>query len=215
MPGLLAGRYATGNSTAVGRYTETLARLFRAIRDVSGCNVVVDSSKIPSHGLILAKADVNLSVVHLVRDSRGVAYSAGKRVTKERTDAPPTLLPRYGAAAAAGRYMFYNGATSALKRLEIPYLRVRYEDLVEDPARRLREILAFVGENADADLSFVRQGSVSLGENHLVDGNPVRSARGQVSLQIDDDWRTRLPRRRRYVVTALTLPLLTAYGYPR
>ncbi|MGZ4470446.1 MAG: hypothetical protein ACXVXM_00620 [Nocardioidaceae bacterium] len=58
------------------------------------------------------------------------------------------------------------------------------------------------------------EGRVLLGENHLVDGNPVRFSRGPVALLPDDEGRARMPDRARRTVTALTLPLLAAYGYP-
>jgi hypothetical protein len=31
---------------------------------------------------------------------------------------------------------------------------------------------------------------------------------------VDDEWRTAMPRVRRWVVTTMTLPLLLRYGYP-
>ena len=50
-----------------------------AIAEVSGCELVVDSSKHPSLAHCLRwQDDVDLRVLHLVRDSRAVAYSWGR-----------------------------------------------------------------------------------------------------------------------------------------
>jgi len=196
-------------------YTDALSRLFAAARKVSGARVVVDSSKIPTHTLVLHRtAGVDIRQVHLVRDSRGVAFSNTKQVTKRASSGEPTLLPRYGAVAAAARYDFHNGLTGWTRRLGVSYLRLRYEDLIAEPEACLRTVLAHAGEDPSITLPFLAEGRVLLGENHLVEGNPVRFSRGTVALLTDDQWRTRLPSRARRTVTVLTLPLLAAYGYP-
>lgn len=195
-------------------YVEALRSLYRGIREVSGCDVVVDSSKLPSHSLILARVpDLDLRIVHLVRDSRGVAYSTGKRVEKRATTGPPTLLPRHGPVSSAARYDFYNGVTSALTMTRMPYHRLRYEDLIAEPAARLRDVLSHAGEASDADFPFLQADRAELSETHLVDGNPVRFAQGPLRLRRDDEWLQRMPARSRRTVTAMTLPLLAAYGY--
>src|SRR4028119_1802817 len=53
-----------------------LERLYRAIQRVSGAGVIVDSSKRFSYAVLLSLLPFgDLRVVHLVRDSRAVAYS--------------------------------------------------------------------------------------------------------------------------------------------
>ena len=195
-------------------YAHALASLYRAILEVSGCQVIVDTSKLPSHTLILSRMpEIDLRMVHLVRDSRGVAYSTSKRVEKVTASGPPTLLPRYGPVSSAARYDFYNGVTSALRATGVPYLRLRYEDLIADPYHRLREVLALAGQLGESELPFLSGTQAELAENHLVDGNPIRFAHGPLQLCPDDEWRQMMPARSRRTVTALTLPLLAAYGY--
>jgi hypothetical protein len=198
----------------VTMYTETLARLMTAIAAVSGASVVVDSSKIPTHTLLLARsADLDVRVVHLVRDSRGVAFSNQKHVVKTATTGEPTLLPRYGAVSSAFRYDFYNATNGMLaRRFGSAWLRLRYEDLVRDPATRLTEVARHAQEDADHDLPFLDGRRVTLAGNHIVDGNPVRFAR-QLTLRVDDEWRRRLSDRDRRTMTVLTWPLLRRYAY--
>ncbi|HYU86708.1 MAG TPA: sulfotransferase [Kribbellaceae bacterium] len=196
-------------------YADTLSRLYRAIRSVTGASVVIDSSKLPTHTMMLrCVPDLDVRLLHLVRDSRGVAYSNQKVVLKDVTSGEPTLLPINGALAASVRYTLYNGLTASLSRSGMPYLRMRYEDLIRSPERHLRVVLAFAGEPADVDFPFLGGGAAALGENHLVDGNPVRFTKGSLALKVDDEWRSRLPAADRRVVTSLTLPMLFAYGYP-
>jgi len=152
--------------------------------------------------------------VHLVRDSRGVAYSCQKLVEKHVTTGPPTYLPQLGPFEASVRYMPYNGLTASLRLFDAPYLLLRYEDLIDDPTRWLRAVAAHAGEDMMGDLPFLHDGQATVAENHMVDGKPVRFAKGGLKLRPDDEWRSKLSRPDQASVTVLTVPLLEAYGYP-
>jgi hypothetical protein len=211
IPRVLASRGA--QARALDRYCDALSRLYNAIRHASGAQLIVDSSKMASHALLLRRASgIELRVVHLVRDSRGVAYSVQKRVEKPINDGRFTLLPRHGPVSASVRYNVYNGLAAGLRTSGIPFMRLRYEDLVDDPTASIDRILAFAG-HSPADLDFIDGRVASLRGNHMVDGNPVRFRTGQVELVRDEEWRDKLSPRDRNLVTALTLPLLAAYGY--
>ncbi|HKZ43206.1 MAG TPA: hypothetical protein VJ044_19770, partial [Candidatus Hodarchaeales archaeon] len=61
-------------------YLDHLDKLYRAIQSVTGCRVIVDSSKYPSYASILdLLPNLDLYVVHLVRDSRAVSFSWSKK----------------------------------------------------------------------------------------------------------------------------------------
>jgi hypothetical protein len=205
----------------LGRYVEALQRLIGAIAAVAGARVVIDSSKLPTHTLLLQQAGrLDVRVVHLVRDSRGVAHSVRKQVTKSASRGADTLLPRHGSVTSSLRYDLYNGAHHVLEARESragrTLLRVRYEDLVEDPRRWLRDVATHAGEPLPVEMPFLDEtgSQVCFAPNHLVDGNPVRFSHGWVPLRLDTAWRTDLAARERRAVTALTLPLLARYGYP-
>ncbi len=62
-----------------------LTQLYRAIANVADADYVVDSSKAPAYAIILSRMrNVDIRLLHMVRDVRGVAYSATKK--KIRTD---------------------------------------------------------------------------------------------------------------------------------
>jgi hypothetical protein len=196
------------------RYVVVLERLFASIAAVAGAQVVVDSSKLPTHTLVLARSSrLDLRLVHLVRDSRGVAFSNRKHVVKSVTSGEPTKLPRYGSLASATRYDLYNGANTLLVGRRVAGMRLRYEDLIEDPQRRLLEVVGHATDGEAADMSFVSGRQAVLAPNHLVDGNPVRFAQGPLRLTVDDAWRHQLAAKERRTMTALTYPLLKRYGY--
>jgi hypothetical protein len=196
-------------------YTGMLERLYRAIAEVSGASVIVDSSNLPSHAFLLRKMPaIDLRVIHLVRDSRAVAWSWQKRVEKLRSEGPSGYLPQYGPVGSSLRWMYYNGLTQSLRRLGVPYHLVRYEDLVRNPYQVTAGLLGHAGLSGEAaQPSYIEGHRVRLKPNHTVEGNPMRFVTGDLELRADQAWQNRLPSRDRRTVTALTLPLLRAYGY--
>jgi hypothetical protein len=199
------------------RYLEILDPLYAAIRSVSGDDVVVDSSKLPMHAALLRRIPLDVRVVHLVRDSRGVVYSWRKQVLRNRAAAESEgarYLERYDPVSASARYLVYNALTARLARRGLPLLLVRYEDFVARPAASVRTIAAFAGAiPSEQDLDCIGPDWVELRPNHTVDGNPMRFSVGTVKLVADEEWRQRMRRRDRVLVTAITGPLLRRYRY--
>jgi hypothetical protein len=198
------------------RYVDALGRLFYAFRAVSGADFVVDSSKMSSFALLLAQIPgSDVRVVHLVRDSRGIAYSWAKHIPRrDRPDSTAQML-RYRPVVSAARYSIYNLQAQLLRAYGLPYLRVRYEQLVREPSLHVRRIAHHCDAPITGDpLSFLSGNSVVLGQHHAVAANPRRHDTGSIALRVDDEWRTAMVPTTRLAVTAVTAPLLIAYGYP-
>ena len=201
----------------IRRYAEMLARLYSAIHSVSGGPVIVDSSKTASTVYLLRRIpDVELRLVHLIRDSRGVAFSWTKHVVRPDVVGRTEYMHRFGPGRVGWRWMKRNLLMEALKRLRVPSVRVRYESLVQSPVEDMGRILEAVGEPWDeASLGFISDGAVRLRTSHTVMGNPVRMETGRLELRLDDEWKHSMKGPQRALVTLLTLPLLRAYRYPR
>ena len=194
-------------------YLRVLERLYRACAEVSGARWVVDSSKLASHAMVLRRIpSLDVRVLHLVRDSRGVASSWRGRVDAGTGTDRRRALPRYGAIASSLRYDAYNTAASHLRR-SMPYLRLRYEDVARQPATALAHVLDLVGEARDGVLGFVEGDQAVVHPTHTADGNPMRFASGTLRIEADEAWRRGMPAATRRVVTGLTWPWLAAYGY--
>jgi hypothetical protein len=213
IPMLADRRSRDVTASDVVRYLRILEKLYRAIRDVSTADVVVDSSNLPSAAFLLRSSNaVDLRLVHLIRDSRGVAFSWQRTVEKE-TGSGRTQLPRYGLVSASFRWLGYNALTGALRR-QVPNLVVRYEDFIASPKDFLVRIAALAGVHVGPDdLSYIEGRDVALGENHTVEGNPMRLRARTLMLRNDDTWKAAMPLRERAFVTLLTLPSLHRYGY--
>lgn len=187
--------------------------IYDAAREETGASVVVDSSKFPPMAVALAHDDLlDLRVVHVVRDARGVAYSWSKTVARPET-ATGEPMPRYSPGYATGQWLSHNLAIAAVPHLARPVTRVRYEDLVEDAAGAVRAVWTRLGLPGDGVLPMTTPRSIELVATHSVAGNPMRFRSGVTTLRPDEQWRTEMADRDRRIVTALSLPLLQRYGY--
>jgi hypothetical protein len=219
IPALAGREVRAGLRPVLDEYTSYYARLYAAAAEVSGCELVIDSSKHPSLAHCLRWAPgVDLRVVHLVRDSRAVAYSWGRQVRRPDTDRE-SYMTRYSPAVAAVQWNGQNAAFYLLARLGCPVMRLKYEDFVAAPRAALDRIAAFAGLPAGSGFAFLGTGaggwSAELELGHSVSGNPMRFATGKVAISRDERWRADMPAGQRRAVTALTLPLLAGYGYYR
>jgi hypothetical protein len=199
----------------LAEYVDTYVRLYEAIREVSGRPVVIDSSKHSSLAFCLrTDPRLDLRVVHVVRDSRGVAYSWTKEVRRPESAAADALMPRFSPGRSAALWNGHNACFALLGRLGTPTTRLRYEDFVAFPDRTLRQLAGFAGLPVpDGSWDFLTDRTVELGVSHTVAGNPMRFRTGPITIRRDDEWRLRLPSGSRILTSALTFPLLARYGY--
>lgn len=193
---------------------DVLSRLYHAVSEVTGARVVVDSSKYPSYGYLLGLVPgLEVSVVHLVRDPRAVAYSWTRHKVDRRSIGDVGPMARYSPASTARGWALWSALCEVYAIAEpVRTLRLRYEDFAADPRGVLDQVLAHVGEQGRA-LPFLDGRTVALAGNHTVGGNPSRFRTGDVELREDDEWRQGMTTRDKAVVTAWCLPLLHRYGY--
>lgn len=189
-----------------------LGPLYQAIGSRTDCRVLVDSSKLPCYGALLAALPgVELYVLHLVRDPRATAWSWLR--CKRLTDTPtPRLMQRQPPGKSAAMWMVWNLVAALLWSGRPRYLRLRYEDLVRRPEEAVRRVAELVGESPSA-LPFPVPGMVQIAPTHSVAGNPGRLETGEIALRLDDEWSSRLRPRHKLVVTLATWPLLLHYRY--
>lgn len=213
IPSLASGTYVRHQAT----YTAALRRLYEAIHDVGRAGIIVDSSKdVSTLYLLTQMADVRLRLLHLVRDSRAVAYSWTKRIVRPDIVGREEYMHTFSPGKAAADWMVRNTLTEAARGRADGYLRLRYEDLIADPLATLRRATDFM-RLPDADLSFIGpDGEVCLARaTHTVGGNPMKFKSGGMRLRLDDAWQRALRPADRRLVTAATWPLLRRYGYRR
>jgi hypothetical protein len=204
---------------ALNEYLSYYVRVYAAIGEASRCGTLIDSSKNASLAFCLSNSpELDLRVVHIVRDSRAVAYSWTKQVSRPDTDTRG-YMKTHSPAASAAQWHSQNATLQLLARRGTPTLRVRYEDLMAAPEAMLRRIAAFAGLPAETELSFLTSDangySADLSVSHTASGNPMRFRTGRIQIRSDDSWRDAMPTKDRAIVSALTMTRLARYGYLR
>lgn len=193
-------------------YTALFRRIYQAIREVTGAAVVVDSSKHVTTALALKCDDeINLKVVHLVRDPRAVAFSWGKVVPRPASGGG-TVMTRWSPLEVSLRYLAYNTILTWMFRGD--RILVRYEDYisratstVEKISQWARAASAPIGPHLDSATA------IDLPISHGISGNPSRFNVGRVQLSLDDEWLRKMKPGERRLVTSLTFPSLIQFGY--
>jgi hypothetical protein len=208
-------RLKPGLRPAFAAFAGQRLRLFRAVAEVSGASLIVDSSKVPRYGLAIAAiAGLDVRAIDLVRDSRAVAYSWRTLKESPRADGSTTAMPRYTPDVTATRWLTRAFQMEGGWAFTGRRMRLHYEAYVAAPAAHTRRILNFAHHPAEAlPPGGVAPHSFILGVNHTVLGNPMRFEQGEVMIRRDDRWQTLMDPVDRRVVTRRTWPLLLRYGY--
>lgn len=217
IPYLLAPRTAPDPyRRRLEEYVGVHAQLYASLARVSGANVVVDASKSAAQLFALRHIDgLDLRVLNLVRDSRGVAHSWSKSdIEMPNLRDGEARMRTYPPHRAALLWSALQLESSLLQRLASHSGRLRYEDLVARPREALAAALDSIGLPPQPGwLDHVHDHSVMLGSTHGVAGSRFRFTTGTIDLRLDDAWRSAMPPRQRRSVSALTLPQLLTHQY--
>jgi len=216
LPMILAAGLLPGFRRRLDRYTELITPLYRAIAEVSGARVVVDSTKRPSLAYILRRAPgIDLRLVHILRDPRGVAYSWSQLVELPEGMESRKYMRTRSPALIGRRWVTVNLMIGALRWLGVRRVKLRYEDLVRDPRGELTRVGALTEDAVGGPdtLTFLSGTTFTPGTLHTVAGGRIRMSRGPITLALDEKWRREYKPSTRRLVAAMTWPLRWFYGY--
>lgn len=179
----------------------SVGKVYSQVASRTRSRVIVDASKHPSYAYLLSQVpEIELYVLHLVRDARGVTASWMK---------PKGYLGARSPVRVIIEWNVWNLESEFLRLLGNKYLRVQYETFVNTLEDTLRTIMQFVGEGHD----FVPSLHVGRNVQHPLAGNPDKLHRGQDNQIQPARWD--LPRSLNLTVALLCWPLLMRYGYLR
>ena len=211
---ILLGRPAS-HAEDLRLYADTVGSVYVTAAEVAGCNVIVETSKTPTHlNLLLHASNLDVRVLHLVRDPRATANSWMRK--KKRVDfetGAEVFMQTLHPLQNSRRFIACNLTLEhLLQRSDVRATRVRYEDFCQAPASVLEDVIHALR------LPFPRQPftgerEIQLGINHTIWGNPGRTSLGTTIIREDDGWLESLSTSHSALVTAFTLPFLLRYGY--
>jgi hypothetical protein len=194
-------------------YFDACSNLYGAIQKISGCEFIVDSSKNTAHGFILANIpQIDLFTLHLIRDSRAVAHSWRREKIRPEIYWERKLMGQRKIITSATRWNYLHKLAEKLRYTSKQYTRLRYEDLASNPKKSLSGVFTDFGIEKPS-LDFVDGLHADLKTSHTVSGNPVRFTNKEIKIKPDIEWRHAMANRHKWLVTLITWPLLSRYGY--
>lgn len=210
----LSGNYKNELLSRYPKQIKTLETLYSAIQSTMDCKFIVDSSKSPTYLFILSLLDkIDLYVLHLVRDSRGVTYSRRKK--KQRFDQSTTsYMKSFNPVHASAIWLTWNFAIHQFWKDSPKYMFLRYEDFIAKPKENVQGILDLL-EVLPENSPFIEDNLVNLQPCHTTWGNPDRLKNGQVRLHADVEWKARMKKSDKFISTVITWPFLWKYRYLR
>lgn len=149
-------------SSVFEQYCLATLQLFQAIQEVTGCSVIIDSSKSPQRIAVLSKI-VDLEVIHICRNFTGVLNSSKSSVIKNieagiEADSPPRRTWK-----VILDWIFTNTAAEIFC-LGVSSRKVLYKNFVKTP-EILKELHPLL-KNINRDQSF--------SASHMLAGNVIR-----------------------------------------
>jgi hypothetical protein len=179
------------------RYRDTMEELYGAIATLAGGTHIVDTSHYPLRARELRRLEgIDLYLVYLVRDPRGVVSSFAKR----------DVLQSSKGLLAANLYLLATHLLSSLVFLSHPRDRrvfVRYEDFIEDPTAVSTAILSHVDAPPNPpDLASLKTGTPFQGNRMINSKTIVLQGSGTPKVSRSVSW----------ITTALQLPWSLAFA---
>ena len=181
--------------------------IFKDLQEMSYCKTMIDSSKSAGRAMALLKNEkLDVKIIHIIRDPRGVFYSFQKKIVG---------TPVKNILSVA---MYWNTNNILAELIKITskkkFIRIRYEDLVTVPNKTINYIEKFIDESLD-DLKEKIAKELPLERLHLPSGNRIRSQSSILKLSPDFTWKKNLNFYQKSIFTFLCFPWLSTYGYSK
>ncbi len=180
------------------RYLNNHVRIFKTIATHTEKPVLLDSSKYLARYLLLSRSpDIEIRGIYVVRDVRGLITSFSKKVQTSRSPLSTIVY-----------YLFINFFGEIIYRTDNRIVKLRYEDLMEDPLGHLNRLYSHVLDtNSEAIIL-----AESYGIPHIVGGNRMKTQK-QVRILKDEKWKTTMPRWQQIIFYFLAFPVMIINRY--
>lgn len=195
------------------QYLNSLAIKYQAIHKHKSGRIITDSTIDTLYGYYLSLIpSIDLYIIHLIRDPRGVSYS-WQQLKFASPSAKEPWTPQIPYFKSALSWVRRNIFIELMFARTGKYLQVHYEDLVANPAAvvgKIANLLNLKLENID----FIKENKIFLGESHLIGGNldALKKGREEIILKPDERWKHHMKLMDIILVTFITWPLILKYS---
>lgn len=202
------------NSYEFQIYADYTRALYESVKKVSNKSIIVDSSKLPSRAFMLSLIPgIDLRLIHLIRDGRGVAWSLKRTYKVNKRAGVQTYIKSRPVWRSAIAWLHSN-MRSAWVRNKLDKnksIQMRYEEFVNEPRKSLYHIGQLVGVDFNEVASALESGkSINIG--HTVAGNRLRMD-GKLSLRLDEEWKQKMSKIDQWQFCAIAGCMLKKYHY--
>jgi len=200
-------------NSEIKKFKEIYYKLYNQIFEITGCQIIIDSSKLPQYLLILNELNIETCLIHIVRDSRAVAYSWLRNKFDFGSN---QLMKKHNPVTSARLWLMYNLQIEKIKKYYFNYYLLRYEDFCLSPLDKIKEAFKKFNININ-NLGKITDDTNTFKikkEKHLVGGNPIRyKVKDTLKIKCDNEWQNKLKFKDKFLVTLITFPLLKKYQY--
>ena len=156
---------------------------------------------------------IDLRLIHLVRDGRGVAWSLKKTFTKSEKAGVQTGLKSHPVWRSAIAWWYANKQSTWVRQQldDNKSIQIRYEDFIAEPEKILFKIGQFSGLEFDEVAGALEAGE-SMNVGHTVAGNRLRM-NAEIKLRLDEEWKQKMSQIELWQFSAIAGLLLKKYGY--
>ncbi|BAP56451.1 hypothetical protein THII_2154 [Thioploca ingrica] len=195
------------------QYLNMLAIKYKAIHKHKSGQIITDSTIDSLYGYYLSLIpSIDLYILHLIRDPRGVSYS-WQRLKFSSSTAKKSWTPQISPLKTALSWVKRNIFIEFMFARTEKYLQVSYEDLVENPSAVVKKIANLLNLKLEP-LDFIKGQKITLGESHLIGGNLDAFKKGgeEIILKPDERWKHQMKWVDIILVNLITWPLMLKYS---
>jgi hypothetical protein len=185
-------------------YQKHQSEMFKLIENENKSAFYLDSSKYVARALLLSKnKNINLKIINLTRDPRGVIWSFRKKV--QTTNSPfKTIIYYYVISIFSQLAIWFYFSRNTV-------LQLRYEDLTNSTQKSFKKLSNFL--NLDLrELQYKIQKKKEFKVPEIIGGNRLKSNKSIV-INPDIEWKSKTGFWRKITYYIVTLPLNIFYRY--
>ncbi len=185
-------------------YLKHTDKLYESISKVSGKNIIVDSSRLPSRLLALSlSTKIELFPIYMIRDPRGVINSLIKKDFRNFGEIRNSTFKHI--LTWNVKNLLSLDSVNKLNSNDTLYLW--YKNFTRNPA----QVLEKIKKRLNCAINYEEENgkvSIHLEPGHVFTDNRSRHDTGKITISEDTKWKQELNWHRKVIVSVTSLPLL-------
>ncbi|MEX0291113.1 MAG: sulfotransferase [Flavobacteriaceae bacterium] len=197
-------RFKSHNKERFEAYLSETYNLLKSIQIHSEKPVIVDISKNPLRAYAMMQhPNIDMRVIHLVRDARGVSWSLNKFVKAEVKQQKVWRTSLF--------WVVVNKLSNFVRKKSENSGLILYEDFIASPEETTIEICKICEIDPQPIIDIIK-GDVALKGAHIMAGNKLRKEKS-ITLKLDTSWHKNMEPKKHRIVKRIAGRTMKRYGY--